>query len=38
MFEMYTSFAMACIICGTDSAFIRFFYEEDKNHRKKFTF
>lgn len=38
MFEMYTSFAMACIICGSDSAFIRFFYEEDENNRKNLLF
>jgi O-antigen/teichoic acid export membrane protein len=38
MFEMYTSVAMACIICGTDSAFIRFFHDEDENHRKSLLF
>ncbi|WP_454052123.1 oligosaccharide flippase family protein [Clostridium sp. Marseille-Q7071] len=38
MFEMYTSVAMACIICGTDSAFIRFFYDDGENHRKNLLF
>ncbi|WP_461614112.1 oligosaccharide flippase family protein [Clostridium sp. Marseille-QA1073] len=38
IFGMYTSVAMACIICGTDSAFIRFFYDEDEKYRKNLLF